>query len=508
MNESVKIIENGIVFTGDRQNRAGQFTILIQNERIIDIGKPAQVLRAMYPSAEVIDATGKILMPCFIDAHHTGESFLLRYLTMDLSMSKWSKDPSFQKAIEYLKKDASYEELNSLYRLSFYSAIKSGVTTLSEFGIDNPEHSFRAAFDAMQQTNIKGFIGLQNGDQIETARILKDKSIRYALVIADEENLTTYNLQSSLRLARELQWPIILHLGQSKRACEIVKKNFNKSIAKLYNEFHIFDTPIQLLHLAYYEEDDLELVEKSGVPIVLSPSAILQKETDLPPFEEFNRHGIPIALGTDWGITQPLENIQTYCSILKMIGLTRKKPFDLLAMHTKLGAQALGIENDVGSIEVGKKADIAFLNLADFRMNAILVDESMQNVLDCILHEGASHHVSEVMIHGEFYLREGHLLTYSEDDLSREAKDILSKLQSLGGSKPTAAIPTTNIFQLNPQQNEEKKYSEGEESFEEGFKILRKGTIPQTPREKIEQGKEIRNELSENVRKIFGEDDL
>ena len=61
MSDSVKIIENGFVFTGDHQNRAGRLTIIVKNGRIIEIGTRAEALKALYSNAEVIDAAGKII---------------------------------------------------------------------------------------------------------------------------------------------------------------------------------------------------------------------------------------------------------------------------------------------------------------------------------------------------------------------------------------------------------------------------------------------------------------
>ena len=63
MSDSIKIIENGFVFTGDRQNRAGKLSVIIQNGRIIEIGRRADALKATYSDAEVIDAAGKIILP-------------------------------------------------------------------------------------------------------------------------------------------------------------------------------------------------------------------------------------------------------------------------------------------------------------------------------------------------------------------------------------------------------------------------------------------------------------
>jgi 5-methylthioadenosine/S-adenosylhomocysteine deaminase len=495
------------VFTGDMHHRAGKLTIIIQNGHIIEIGRRADALRVKYPNAEVIDTTGKIVLPGFVDAHHTGESFILRYLTSGQSISQWNKSPIINRAINYLRKEATYLELLTLYRLSYYAALKSGVTTLSEYGIDTPEHSFTASLEAMQQTNQRGFIGLHNGDQIEAARKLHESSIRFAFVIADEENLTTYNLQSSIRSAHELQWPIILHLGQTRHAFNIVKKNFNKSIAQLYAEYRAIDSMAHVLHLSCFEEGDLEVIAKFGAPLVYSPRAILQKGTEMPPFEEILKRKIKIAFGTDWGVAQPLENIQSYCSILKTLGLLHEQSNSLLALHTKNGASALGLNTEIGTIETGKKADLVFLDLSDFRINSLFVDDNAERVLEIVLQEVTSQQVCDVMINGEFYVREGHVLTYSEEDLAKEGQVIFKKLLSFHEQK-TAALPSpAPILQFSAQQKKENKSSADDINVEEGFRIIRKERAVSTALVKNPAAQETKKDLPKNVKKIFGDDE-
>ncbi|MCX6120608.1 MAG: amidohydrolase family protein [Ignavibacteriales bacterium] len=507
MIDSIKIIENGFVFTGDTQNRAGKLTLIIQNGRIIEVGKRADALKATYPNAEVIDAAGKIILPGFVDAHHTGESFILHYLTSGQPMARWNKNPLPSRSLDYVRKEATFQEFLTLYRLSYYAALKSGVTTLAEYGLDNPEHSFPASFEAMQQTNQRGFIGLHNGDQIEAARKLRESSIRFAFVIADEENLTTYNLQSSIRSARELQWPIILHLGQTRQAFNIVKKNFNKSIAQLYAEYGAIDSPVHLLHLSCFDEGDYEIIVKSRAPLVYSPSAILQKGTEMPPFGELLKHKITLALGTDWGSAQPLENIHSYCSILKTLSLPQEQAYRLLALHTKNGAYALGLDADIGTIETGKKADLVFLDLSEFRLNAILADKNAERILEVVLQEAGSQQVSDVMINGEFYIRERHVLTYSEEDLAREAQSIFKKLLSLTEEKTVVQLSPATILQFPAQQKNESTSSADEMVVEEGFRIVRKERTKSAPQTKDISSTETGKELPKNVKKIFGDDE-
>jgi 5-methylthioadenosine/S-adenosylhomocysteine deaminase len=508
MNESIKIIENGFVFTGDKQHHAGRLTLLIQKGHIVDIGKPVQVLKALHPSAEVINAADKVLLPGFVDAHHVGESFILRYITSGQPMSRWNKNSVVSLAVNYLRKEATYEEFLYLYRLSYCAALKSGITTVSEYGFDTPEHSFSAALEAMRQANVRGVIGLHNGDQIEAAKMLHETSSRFACAITDEESLTTYNFQSTIRIAHELQWPVMLHLGQTQHGFDVVKKNFNKSIVQLYADYHVFDFPVHLLHLACFDDGDAEIIAKFGTPLVLSPLSILRKGTKIPPFEKLFRHNVTLALGSDWGAAQPLENIQSYTSLLKMLGLPVDKAYDLLALHTKNGAHALELDAEIGTIEVGKKADIVFLDLSEFRMNTILTDENNERMLDVVLQEATSHHVSDVMINGEFYVREGHLLAYSEDDLLKEGQSVLGKLLQVIRQKKSSVPTSAPVLQILTQRKKENAIPVNELPYEEGFKVVRKETTPTAFKGKVDSSMNTTSKSQNNTRKIFGDDEV
>jgi 5-methylthioadenosine/S-adenosylhomocysteine deaminase len=503
-----KIIENGLIFTGDKQHHAGRVNLLIQGESIVDIGKPIHVLKSLHPSAEVIDAADKVILPGFVDAHHSGESFILRYISSGQPMSRWNKNSIVGNAIEYLRKEATYEEFLNLYRLSYCAALKSGITTVAEYGFDTPEHSFTAVLEAMRQANVKGIVGLHNSDQIENAKKLHETSSRFACAISNEENLTTYNFQSTIRIAHELRWPIMLHLGQTQHGYDVVKKNFNKSIAQLYADYHVLDFPVHLLHLACLDDNDAEIIAKSGAPLILSPLSILRKRTNIPPFEKLYRHNVSLAFGSDWGIGQPLENIQTYTSLIKTLGLPVYVASDLLALHTKNGAQALGLSKEIGTIEIGKKADIIFLDLSGFRMNTVLADGNDDRVLEVVLQEATSQNVSDVMINGEFYVREGHLLTYSEEDLVNEGRAVLKKLLHVIGQDKSLGSKSAPVLQLSIKHEKENENPASETSYEEGFKIVRKEKDRVDFNNEVNTSRDIINKTTKKISKVFGDDEV
>jgi 5-methylthioadenosine/S-adenosylhomocysteine deaminase len=506
--ELTKIIENGLVFTGDKLHHAGRLNLLVQNGCIADIGKPVQVLKSLHPSAEVIDAIDKVILPGFVDAHHSGESFILRYIGSGQPISRWNKNSIVNLAIDYLRDEATYEEFLNLYRLSYCAALKSGITTIAEYGFDTPEHSLPAIIEAMRQANVRGIVGLHNSDQIEHAKKLNGSLFGFSCAISNEENLTTYNFQSTIRIAHELRWPVMLHMGKTQRGCDIVKKNFNKSIAQLYADFHVFDFPAHLVHLACLDENDTEIIAKSGTPLILSPLSVLRERTNIPPFEKLFKHKVLLAFGSDWGAAQPLENIQTYNSIIKTLGLPVYEAYDSLALHTKNGAKALGLDNEIGTIEIGKKADIVFLDLSGFRLNAVLADENNERVLDAVLQEASSQYVSDVMIDGEFYVREGHLLTYSEEDLVNDGNTVLRKILNVTGQNKTLEAKSAPVFQLPLQHEKIVENSANEMPCEEGFKIVQKEKTRINFKDEVNTSIDSKNSPMKKINKVFGDDEV
>jgi hypothetical protein len=141
-------------------------------------------------------------------------------------------------------------------------------------------------------------------------------------------------------------------------------------------------------------------------------------------------------------------------------------------------------------------------------MNFILADDNAERVLDVVLQEASSQQVSDVMINGEFYVREGHILTYSEEDLAREGQEIFKRLLSFRDRENETLPPPATILQFSENQKDKSKTSEDEMIVEEGFKIVRKEQTLSTPQIKDATPLEAAKEPPKNIKKIFGDDDV
>lgn len=518
MQESIKIIQEAFLITCDRQRTTGFFSLLVKDERIAEINKSPEGFKARYPDAEIVDAVDKVLFPGFIDAHYHGESFVLRNWTSGTPMARWHRDPAIHAIMTYLYREASKDELALMYRSAYFSALKSGMTVVSEFCFDNLDTPFAAARDAMKRSDLKGFVGIHNGEQIEQARAQSYPAIRPALVLVGEEELTTYNLQTTLRSASDLQWPIVSHLGETRKGLEAVKKNFRRSVVGILDEYRFFAQPLHLVHCACLSEGDEAIIGNARMPMILNAASLLSKGSEIPPLATILGQGIVPALCSDWGVPDPFANMRALQDIAKLAGADPLDPQTIVDAHTIHAAAALGLQNESGSIEAGKRADITFLDVSDLRLQLAFKQGTPAAILTNLLAEATAQMVSDVMINGEFFLRKRQVMTYAEEDLKREYREILECLARHVQAEEPATQPLDSvpkpapIIPLTPHRPappvEQIPGDDIGESFDEGFRIVGSNAAPETPPPKHEpEENEDDRELPKTVRRVFGEDD-
>ena len=508
MNESMKIVENGVVVTGDARGRAGNLTVLIKGDRIAEISNRGEMLKTLYPDAEIISALGKILLPGFVDAHLHGESFFLRHFTAMKPLARWPREPELKKIFDFVYRQAQHQDLSTMYRLAYFTALKSGVTTIGEFGFDHLDQPLSAAFETMRRADVRGIIGVHNGDQIERCRLLSHHSIRFALALPAEEDLTTYNLQSTFRAAATLKWPLLVHAGETKKGLEAVRRNFQTSLIELLRAHHLFEGKIMLMHCAALDPLDLDVLATARVHVVVTPRSIMAKETEAPQISEYLSRGIPIVLASDWGVSDPFDVMRSYIELLRSQGVDIPDGSALIRMVTFEAAKAVGVDDLAGSLEVGKKADITFVDVSGARF-AGARSRDVNSLLSAFLQEFTSRDVSDVMINGEFFVRQGQVLTYSEEDLADEGEELMQRLSK---HVPPGSIHSTreNRSHVENRAGSLRAIVADAHDFEDGFHIIPKKPAPVNAEKKviplqIEHTKKI--ELPGKIKKVFGEED-
>lgn len=497
--DSITIIEGGFVAACDTARRTGAYDIVIRGDRILDICHSAASYKTLHPDAQVVSAEGKLVIPGFIDAFHQGGSFLMSRAMRGSAHQRAENEQKFRSDITALRTTSSKERLTSAFALGYFASLKAGITAIGEYGFDGGEIAVTAARDALKRCDMKGVICLHNHDQIEAATAQPAPHVRFALGLPSEEDLTVYTLQTTLRTAKEIGLPIWIHFGRTREGIDLLKRNFGKSGLRLLKEFRFFDHTVIISRIAVFERADLNVLSDSGRPIIVTPGAPLFSGEMEPLYSRLRERGIPFAAGSGIGIHDPFKAMRTLTASTDACKTPFESGTELLMTQTLFPAQALGIDEETGSLIPGKKADLAFVDISELRYQTYRDTTSADSDLREILLDASTQSVTDVMVNGEFFVRQKTLLTISEEDLIR---DIALWKEKFWARAPEPELSTTMTLITTTEENaDDEKEFEGQ--ADEGFRIIRKESEVRT----AEPQERKQTELSPNVRRVFGDDE-
>ncbi len=385
--------------------------IYIKDDKIIHIGKLDN-----FKADRIIEGKKYLAMPGFINAHtHVGMSYFRNYGN-DNDLMTWLNDyifPAEEKLTEEIVYNASL--------LSFAEMIRSGTTCFADMYFFE-----EATIKALEIAKLRGQLarGLTAPDLNETKlsenlRLYKkydglNKKIEIAL---GPHAIYTNNKDYLKRIAdisKEYNIPIHIHLSETKVENDECLKKYGKSPSEVFDECGIFDGRVIAAHGVHLSDNDLDILKEKEVSIVHNPSSNLKLSSGICDVSRLLDYGINVCLGTDSASSNNkqsmLKEIEIASLISKLKAADNLKAYDVLKMATINGSKALGIDNMVGTIEVGKNADI------------ILIDIDNINHLPCndliasICYSTYDSDISYVMIQGDIVYENG---TYNYLDIDK-----------------------------------------------------------------------------------------
>ena len=518
--DSLKIITNGYVLTCDSANRGGRYTLLIRNGRIVEISDSADLFTYLHPYAEIVDASGRLIVPGFVNAHFHSESLLLRARTQGLHFGLWPHDIRLQECSRKLLERSSFDDLRSLYLASYFGHLKSGTTCVGEFGPPVGGEGLSIMLEAIDRTEVKSVVTLQNWDQITKAIDLDGRKKRFAINLGRPNDLTVYTFESLSRASRDLKMPLLAHVAEQREDGEEIKKNFQKSTLALLRDFDTLREGTVLVHLNHLVEKEIDILEKLSLTVAVCARSAAFKQTGYPSLRHLAAHDVPLCIGTDWSNLEMLREMQFLYELPLLVpGIRAFTGMELLRMATINGAHALGLSSEIGSIEPGKAADLVFFDIADVRVPQHGSRAAADQLAELLINHLSSRQISDVMINGEFYVTRGQIMTMSEEDVIGGFKKTCESFfpDSVGtnerrvklssGSKPRLVSFTFDIKPRDVAGFEEGLPTDNPAlSSSEGLTVPPKDkTRPVNTPESTDRL--TKPELSKDVKRVFGEDD-
>ncbi len=235
-------------------------------------------------------------------------------------------------------------------------------------------------------------------------------------------------------LAQEIDCPIHIHLHET--AAEVaaaVAQTGARPLARLQAQ-GVLSALTQLVHMTQIDAADLEMLGASGAQVIHCPESNLKLASGLCPVAQLQRAGVNVALGTDGAASNNdldlFGEMKTAALLAKLVAndATALDAHQALRMATINGARALGLEREIGSLEVGKAADVIAVNLADAG------SVPLYNPASQLVYGGSGGRVSDVWIQGRQLLKSRQLQTLSEPELIARAR---LWQQRIAGTQPS-----------------------------------------------------------------------
>ena len=436
------IIEGGTLLSMvDGQLPLQDVSIVIRGNRIADIRvRDPQSPRPR--NAQFIDARETIVMPGLVNAHGHTAMTLFRGLADDLPLKEWLFERIFPAEATHLKKETVY--WGSL--LGCVEMIASGTTTISDgyFFQDATAEAFeRAGMRALVGQGIIDFPAPGVPDPRENLNVGK-KFIEKWMNVSDRiqpglfcHSLTTCSestLQGAMEISEEFSLPLQIHLSETSQEVTEVFSNTGRRPAFYLDDIGVANKHLIAVHAVHLDEPEMHLLAERKTRIVHVPESNMKLASGAAKTSQMLKLGLKVALGTDGcASNNNLDLFQEMGTAAKLGKVSTSNPVNMdaatvLKMATVWGAEVLGLERDIGTIEVGKKADIIIIDLEKPHL------VPLYSPFSSLVYSANGADVRDVIINGQILMRDRKFQTIDTDQIMAEVKSISGRIKraSLG----------------------------------------------------------------------------
>ena len=435
------IISGGIVVTMDGARAIYQDgSVAVRGDAIVAVGPHAD-LEAKYRAAQVIDARGHLVLPGFINGHTHVPMTLFRGLHDDVTLNDWLYKYIFPAEA----KNVNEEFVRWGTCLAAAEQIRAGVTTFADmyyFEDAIAEETKAAGMRGVLGETFIDFPAPDNKSEAEmlayTEKFLKrwqgDPLIHAAVAPHSIYTCSKKTLQDAAALARKYHAPILIHVAEMKKEWEDSEKANGMSPVQYLDKIGVLGPDIVAAHCIFVDDADRKLLAQKDVGCVHNPSSNMMIASGVSPVPELRAARVAVGLGTDGpaGSNNDLDLMEEIDLAAKLAKISKMDPLALNAkavveMATIDGARALHMEKEIGSLEAGKKADLAMISLRE--PNAV----PMYEVYAQIAYSLKGSDVDTVVIGGRIVMRDRKLLTVDEPRVLEKAREYGERVKkSLG----------------------------------------------------------------------------
>lgn len=429
------VIRNGLVVTQDDEHRIlYDADIAVQGGRISALGK-----NLPFHGTHEINARQKVVLPGLVDAHM--HETMPRGVCEDLPLNRWLEEICFP-----LDRSYTYEIMHATALMNQLEMIRGGITTFIDI-YRFPDACAQVAL----QSGLRGIFVPQImlsppdvGESIESAE-------QFVVAWKGHNPLITpgfgphapYSLSPEgytklAMLAAKYNVPLHTHLSETQWEVEIIRERYGCTSTEMLLRAGALSSRLTVAHGVHLTDSDLSLLVEHGVGLAHNPSSNMKLASGIARVMDYLAAGLVVGLGTDSNLSN--NNLDMFeemrlGAMLQKLGrndATALPVRTMLDMATRFGARILGLESEIGSLEVGKQADIILLDLNQPHLWPIN-DGNYQNIEEQIVYSANAGDVSHTLVAGRLLMVDRQVLTLNLDETYQIVKQANLSLMKRAG---------------------------------------------------------------------------
>jgi 5-methylthioadenosine/S-adenosylhomocysteine deaminase len=381
-----------------------------------------------------VNVSGLVVVPGLVQAHLHLCQTLFRGLAEDKALLAWLRE-----CIWPLEAAHDPDSMRASARLGIAELLLGGTTAILDMG---SVHHTDTLFETALETGIRytgGKALMDTGDGVpaglleQTAVALRDNDrladdwheradgrLRYAYSPRFVLTATFDLLRSVGARARANHVLVHTHASEQREETDLVRQRFGVSNIQLLANLGLAETNACFAHCVWPEPEEFDVLASGGASVVHCPSCNMKLGSGAAPIAAYLEQGVNVALGADGAASNNRLDGWEELRLAGLLGKMRDGPRslpapDLFELATIGGARALGLDVDVGSIEIGKQADLAVLDLR--RAHAA----GPEDVYTRLVFSARASDVQLVTVGGKIVVEDGRLITFSEAEAASEA---------------------------------------------------------------------------------------
>jgi 5-methylthioadenosine/S-adenosylhomocysteine deaminase len=432
------LIKGGTLLTMAEQDAVVRGDLLIRDGRIASLGKTGQTADV------VIDAVGCAVIPGFVQSHIHLCQTLFRGAADDLLLLDWLK-----KRVWPMEAAHTAASVKASARLGVAELIKGGTTcALTMETVNHTEEVFKVVEDSGFRATV-GKCMMDKGDEVpsalheETEASIEESlalletwhgkaegRIRYCFAPRFALSCTRELLARVAQLARKRNVLVHTHASENRNECALVESETGLRNVAYLDSLGLSGSHVVLAHCVHLDAAEVETLADTRTNVAHCPSSNLKLGSGIAEVARMLDRGVSVSLGADGAACNNRLDMFTEMRSMALLQKAMHGPDVIpakqaLRIATIGGAIALGLEKQIGTLEAGKQADVAVVNLRSLHSSPYL------DPVSALVYSAQTSDVQSVVIDGQVVMKDGELLTLDEraviEDASRAGTELINR---------------------------------------------------------------------------------